>query len=154
MILTSGLVRALVQLGLQLGQVLVEGLLLPRSRLLLLIAQFLRQAPHLRLTLPDTPAKRGRWGDGTSQNDVSPYECSRNPGPLDELSRKHNIPALIHPCQFAPTKTYCIKHNDRDVSIQDIVPPGTIHLGTKGLRAFVRGHIVSGRPDNPPRGRY
>ena len=40
------------------------------------------------------------WCDGTSRNDVSPYET---PGPLDESSRKNTIPSLIHPCHFAPT---------------------------------------------------
>ena len=60
----------------------------------------------------------GGWGDGTSRKDLSPYECSETPCPLDETSRKHNVPALIHPCHFAPAKTYCIMHNDRDASIQ------------------------------------
>jgi len=46
-----------------------------------------------------------RWGDGTSRNYVSQYECSGTPSPLDEPSRKNNVPALIHPCHFAPTKT-------------------------------------------------
>jgi len=47
------------------------------------------------------------WGDGTSRNDVSPYECSGTSGPLDESSQKHNVPGTIHSCHFAPTKTYC-----------------------------------------------
>jgi len=58
------------------------------------------------------------WGDGTSRNDVYPYECSWTPGPLYESSWKHNIPALKHPCNFEPSKTLCIMHNDRAVSIQ------------------------------------
>jgi len=35
------------------------------------------------------------WGDGTSRNDASLYEISATPGPLDESSRKQNVPALI-----------------------------------------------------------
>ena len=60
------------------------------------------------------------WGDGTSWNDVSPYEYSVTPCPLVESSRKHSVPALIHPFHFAPTKTkrYCIMHDDKDVSVQ------------------------------------
>jgi len=57
------------------------------------------------------------WGDGTSRNDVSQYEFSENPGPLDELSLKHNVPALIHPCHFASISTYSIMNNDRGVSM-------------------------------------
>jgi len=33
---------------------------------------------------------------------------------------------------------------------RDIVSPGTINLGTRGPRTFVRVHIVSGRPVTPP----
>jgi len=33
---------------------------------------------------------------------------------------------------------------------RDIVSQGTIHLGARGPRTFVLGHIVLGRPVNPP----
>jgi len=45
----------------------------------------------------------GQWGDGTSWNDVSLCKFPGTPGPLEELSQKHNVPALIHPFHFAPT---------------------------------------------------
>jgi len=92
---------------------------------------------------------KGR-GDGTSRNDVSPYKCSGTTDPLDESSRKHNVPALIHPCHFAPTYTYCIMHNNRDVSCRDIVSPATINLGIRGPRKSVQGYVVSRRPVTPP----
>jgi len=44
------------------------------------------------------------YGHKTSRNDVSTYECSGTTGPLDESSRIHNVPALIHPWHFVPTK--------------------------------------------------
>jgi len=44
-----------------------------------------------------------RWGDGMSRNDVSPYKFYGTAGRLDESFRKHNVPALKHPCHFAPT---------------------------------------------------
>ena len=36
------------------------------------------------------------WGDGTSRNDVSPYESSVTPGRLDESSRKPNVTMSLH----------------------------------------------------------
>jgi len=32
-----------------------------------------------------------------------PYEFAGTPGPLDESSRKHNVPAVMHTCHFALT---------------------------------------------------
>jgi len=40
-------------------------------------------------------------GDGTSRNDVSPYELSMTPGPQNESSQKHNVPVLKHPRHYS-----------------------------------------------------
>jgi hypothetical protein len=41
------------------------------------------------------------WGDGTSRNDVSPYECFGTSGP-------HTMSLFWYiPCHFAPTKMFC-----------------------------------------------
>jgi len=45
---------------------------------------------------------------------------------------------------LASTYSYCIRHNDRAVSMQ-----GPCVYGNRGLRNFVRGHIVSECPTTP-----
>jgi len=42
------------------------------------------------------------WGDGKSQNDVSPNEFSETPGPQNESSQKRNVSSLIriHPFHY------------------------------------------------------
>jgi hypothetical protein len=103
---------------------------------------------QLNLSLPHSPSQSptpkgswflfilqglSLWDDGTSRNDVSPYELSGTPGPLYEFSRKHNVPALIHPCNFAPTKTYRLMHNDKEVSNQGHCVPRDDSFGDQGF---------------------
>jgi len=92
--------------------------------------------------------KRFRWGDGTSRNDMSPYDCSGTPGPLNQFSQKLNGPRLIHSWHYMYDTV--IKMTGKYQS-RDIVSHRTINLGTMGPRTFVQGHIVSGRPVTPPR---
>jgi len=40
-------------------------------------------------------------GDGTSQNDVYPYQCSGTPGPQINRPLWPNVPGLIHLCHYA-----------------------------------------------------
>jgi len=40
-------------------------------------------------------------GDGKSQNDAFPKELSGSPGPQNESSQKHSVPAFIHPSYYA-----------------------------------------------------
>jgi len=52
---------------------------------------------------------------------------------------------------FLITYMYCIMHiMTGTYHSWDIVCSRTINLGTRGLRKFARGHIVSGRPITPP----
>jgi len=90
------------------------------------------------------------WGDVTSRNDVSPYECSGTPVPPTIRPLWHNVPVLIHPCHFYHIYVLYHAYNDRDVSIQGHCVSGTIDLGDQGSQTFVRGHIVSGRLVTPP----
>jgi len=90
------------------------------------------------------------WCDGTSRNDVSPYECSGTPGPIDESSPIQIVPALIHSCHSTPTKTYGVFKMTGMHQYRDIVSHGTINLGNRGPRTFVWGHILSGRSVTPP----
>jgi len=45
------------------------------------------------------------------------------------MSRKHNVPAFIHPCHCALCYTYRLMHNERDVSMQGHCVSGTNHFG-------------------------
>jgi len=89
------------------------------------------------------------WGDGTSRNDVSPYECSGTPGPPNESSRKHKVPDLIHPCHFAPTKTYCIMHIDRDVPIKGHCVTRDYSFGDQGSQNIRTGTLRFGTSRHP-----
>ena len=75
------------------------------------------------------------WGDGTSRNDVSPYECSGTPGPqinrpLSTMSLDWYIPVILI------TYMYCIIHihvMSGTYQSRDIVFPGRLHnLGDQG----------------------
>ena len=50
------------------------------------------------------------------------YEYSETPGPQNESSQKHNVPALINPVvMHQPTRIlewYRLMHNERDLSMQ------------------------------------
>ena len=77
------------------------------------------------------------WSDdGTSRNDVSPYECS---GPKINRPLKHNVPGLIHPCHYALCNTFWLLQNGRDVSLKGHCASGTIHLGDQGVPAYSYG---------------
>jgi len=92
------------------------------------------------------------WGDGTSRNDVSPYECSGTPGPQIIRPVWHNFPGLIHLCRFDHIYSmYCIMQIMTGMyQSRDTVFLGRLIWGTRGPRTFVRGNIVSGRPVPPP----
>jgi len=98
----------------------------------------------------DVPSPHpGWWGDGTSRNDVSLDECSGTLGPLNETSRKHKVPALIHPCYFAPTKTYCIMPYDRDVSIKGHCVTRKDSIADKGFQNIRTGTHRFGTSRHP-----
>jgi len=96
------------------------------------------------------------WGDETSRNDVSPYEFSGTPKgrPSPKINRPgtHNVPGMIHHCHYMhDTKQIC------DARCLWCIKAGTLCfflgrfiLGSRDPRKFVRGHIVSGCPINPP----
>jgi len=67
--------------------------------------------------LPGNEQSSG-WGDGTSRNCLSLYECSGNHGPLHKASQKHNVPGLIAPYHYMHDTIQMCDQNDRDVSIQ------------------------------------
>jgi len=89
------------------------------------------------------------WGDGTSRNDMSPYECSGTPGPQINCPWWHNVPALIHPCHYASTNTYRLMQKDRDVSMQGFSVSGTIHLGDQGFQNIRTGANRFGTSRHP-----
>jgi len=63
-----------------------------------------------------------------------------------EIKKTPKIPLLII---WRIKYTYVIEMTGKYQS-WDIVSQGTINLGTRGPRTFVRGHIVSGRAVTPP----
>jgi len=67
----------------------------------------------------------------------------------DESSPKHNVPALIHPCHFSPTKTYSIMHNDRDVSIQGHCVARDDQFGDQGSQNLRTGTHRFGTSRHP-----
>jgi len=69
-------------------------------------------------------------GDGTSGNDVSPYECSGTPGPQNNRPLWHTVPGLIRPCHNALYNTFRLVQNYRDVSMRGHCVLGTINLAT------------------------
>ena len=79
------------------------------------------------------------WGDGTSRNYVSPYECSGTPGPQINRPLWHNVPGLKHPCHYSLYNTFRLVQNDRDLSIQGHRVSGTIHLGDQGSKNICTG---------------
>jgi len=80
---------------------------------------------------------------------VSPEEFSVTSGPQNESSGKNNIPALIHDCHFAPTYPYCIRHNDRDVSMQGNYVSRRIHFRDHGSQKIRTGTHRSRTVDHP-----
>ena len=91
------------------------------------------------------------WGDGAYRNDVSLLEFSGTPGPQINRPATHFVTGMIHPCHFMHDTIhilYVVKMTGMYQS-RDIVSQGTINLGTRGPRTFVRGHNVSGRPVTP-----
>jgi len=90
-----------------------------------------------------------RWGDGTSRNDVSPYECSGTPGPQINRTLWHNIPGLTHPCYFDHIYVLYHAYNDRDVSIQGHCVSGTIDLGDQGSQNIRTGTHRFGTSRHP-----
>jgi hypothetical protein len=80
-----------------------------------------------------------RWGDGTSRNDVSPYDCSCTFGPQINRPLWHNVPRLIFPCHYALYNTFRLVQNDREVSMQGHCVSGTIHLGDQGSQNIRSG---------------
>jgi len=81
-----------------------------------------------------------------------PERIFGTPGPQKESSKKHNVPAFIHPCHFNQTYVVYLAYKDRDVLYysKDILCSGMVNLGPRDPRKFVRGHIVSGRLVIPP----
>jgi len=79
------------------------------------------------------------WGDGTSRDDVSPYECSETPGPQIIRPLRHKVPGLIHPCHYALYHTLRLVRNDGDVSVQGHCVSGTIHLGGQWVPRLTHG---------------
>jgi len=89
------------------------------------------------------------WGDGTSRNLVSPYECSGTPGPQMNRPLWHNVPELIHPCHFASYNTFRLVQNDRDVSMQGHCVSGSLHLGDQGSENIRTGTHRLGTSRHP-----
>jgi len=91
------------------------------------------------------------WGDGTSRNDVSPYECPGTPGPQINRLLRHNVPEMIHPSYeyYALYNRFRLVQNDRDVSIQGHCVSGTIHLGDHGSQKIRTGTHRLGTSRHP-----
>jgi len=90
-----------------------------------------------------------RWSDGTTRNDVSRYEFSETPDPLDETSWKRNVPALIDPCQFASYYTYSIMNNDRGVSMPGYCVTRDLSFEDQGSQNIRTGTHISGTSRHP-----
>jgi len=71
--------------------------------------------------------KGRRWDDGTSWNDVSPYEFSEALMPQINRPGTHNVPGMIHPCHYMHYIIHICDQNDRNVSTQGRCVSGTIH---------------------------
>ena len=78
-----------------------------------------------------------------------PYKFSGIPGPLDEWSRKHNVPAFIIPCHYALYNTFWLVQNGRDVSMQGHCVFGTINQGDQGSQNILTGTNRFGTPRHP-----
>jgi len=66
------------------------------------------------------------------------------PGPKNESSLEHTVPAMIHPSQYALYNTYRLMHSDRDVSMQAVSGtnhsiPGVLKIQT-GTHRFRTSH--------------
>jgi len=89
------------------------------------------------------------WGNGTSLHDVALNEISGTPGPQknrprNTMSLHWYIPVILR------SYMHCIMHIMTEIyHSRSLVCSGTVHLGTRFPRKFVRGHIVSGRPITP-----
>ena len=92
------------------------------------------------------------WGEGTSQNDVSPHKCSWTLGPQINRSLWHNVPGLLHPCHYSLNNTFRLVQNDRDVSLQGYCIFGTIDLGDQGSQNNHTGTHCFGMSRHPTHG--
>jgi len=99
----------------------------------------------LKLTLLPLQVAYLGWGDRTSRNDVSPYECSGTPGPQINRPLWHNVPGLMHPYQYALYTSFWLVQNDGNISMQGHCVSGTIHIGNQGSRNIRTGtrHLVA-----------
>jgi len=84
-----------------------------------------------------------------SWSDMSPYECSVNPGPKIKRPLWHNDPGLKHPCHYALYNTFRLVQSDRDGSMQRHCVSGTIHLGDQGSQKIRAGTHRFGTSRHP-----
>jgi len=107
--------------------------------------------PPAKIGLASTYPQRGNgWGDGTSRNDMSPYECSGTPGPQIIRPLWHNVPVLIHLSPYPLYNTFRLAQNDWDVSMQGHCASGTIHLGDQGSQKICSTTHRFGTSHHPP----
>jgi len=86
-----------------------------------------------------------------TRNDISPCKFFKDPWfPKLIVSRKCNVPGFIHPCHYALYNRYMWCIMTGTFQCRDIGFLGLFVFGTRGLRKYVWGHIVSGRPITPP----